>query len=356
MHRSMTSRLIVTIFLGLALLSPATTISAQSSLDFDLPNGHFYTQANGASGQGGTGYAIVDADESPASFGVQPIPFYTAFKQYGGVQALGYPASTVTVFPDFPIQVNQKLVLQFQPGRGTFFLNTFDILHDQGFDAFLDSTRSIPPPFDPTPDGSLPNFAAVTARHQGFLSADPAIRSAYFAVADPVLQFGLPTGTKDYGNVFVVRAQRAAFQHWRVDVGPNKANSVTIVNGGDIGKEVGLFPMASVIPVGPPNWNKNLLVLTPGTGQTVKSPIAVSGYGRLFEAVGNWELTDGSSHVIGNGNFMAVSGTSPTFARFNFTISYSVPAQQTGTLAIFDLSAKDGSRQDVLTIPVTLQP
>jgi hypothetical protein len=356
MRRLMTSRLIPTIALAIALLSPTTTLSAQSSLDFDLPNGHFYTQANGAGGQGGTGYAIVDADESPGSFGVQTIPFYSAFKQHGGVQALGYPASTVTVFPDFPIQINQKLVLQYQPGKGVFFLNTFDILHDRGFDPFLDSTRSIPPPFDSTPDSSLPDFAAVTARHQGFLSADPAIRAVYFGVPDPVLQFGLPTGTKDYGNVFVVRAQRAAFQHWRVDVGPNKANTVTIVNGGDIGKEVNLFPLPSVVPVGPPNWNTNLLVLTPGTGQTVKSPISVSGYGRLFEAVGNWELKDASSHVIGNGNFMAVSGTSPTFARFDFTITYSVPTQQSGTLSIFDLSAKDGSRQDVLTIPVTLQP
>ena len=213
---------------------------AQTSLDFALPNGHFYTQANGMGGVGGTGYAIVDAFEAPPPFGVNFIPFFSAFREFGGVQRLGFPASRLTVFPDFPIQVNQKLVLQFQPGRGIFFLNTFDILHNRGFDAFLDSVRSIPPPFDTTPDSQLPNFSAVTARHLAFLNTDPAIRAVYFSVPNPVMEFGLPVSFKDYGNVFVIRAQRAAFQHWRVDVGPNKANTVTIVNGGDIGKEVNL--------------------------------------------------------------------------------------------------------------------
>src|SRR5579859_2929771 len=301
----------LTILLGSLLTSPIQA-SAATALDYAVPGGHFYTQANGAAGQGGTGYAIVDAAESLSPFGIQTIPFYSAFKKYGGVESLGFPATQLVVFPDFPIQVNQKRVLQYQPGRGIFFLNTFDILHDRGFDAFLDSVRSIPPPFDTTPDGSLPNFAAVIARHQRFFDADPAIRAVYFGVPDPVLEFGLPMSTKDYGNVFVVRAQRASFQHWRADVGPNRANTVTIVNGGDIGKEVGLFPASAVIPVGPPTWNSNILVLTPGIGQVVPSPIAVSGYARLFEAAGNWELRNAGNQVIGSGTFMAVTGTSAT--------------------------------------------
>jgi hypothetical protein len=352
----MTKRVLISILFAGVLFAAPLVAWAQTALDFALPNGHFYTQANGAGGAGGTGYAIVDANESLSPFGLITVPFFTAFNQFGGVQQLGFPASRVTVFPDFPIQVNQKLVLQFQPGRGIFFLNTFDILHDRGFDAFLDSVRDIPPPFDTAPDASLPNFAAVVARHQGFLNADPAIRAVYFSVPNPVMQYGLPTGTKDYGNVFVVRAQRAAFQHWRVDVGPNKANTVTIVNGGDIGKEVGLFPSGAVMPVGPPSFNNNIVVLTPGVGQTVTTPITVSGYARLFEATGNWELRNAANQVIASGNFMAVSGTSATFARFDFAISFMTSTKQNGTLTIFDLSARDGSRQDVLNIPVVLSP
>jgi hypothetical protein len=338
---------------ALSQVAGAATVNAQNPLDFALPAGHFYTQANGASGAGGTGYAIVDANQSFPRFGVTFVPFFTAFQNFGGVSEVGFPASQVTVFPDFPIQVCQKLVLQDQPGKGVFVLNTFDILHDRGFDAFLDSVRDIPPQFDTTPDTGL-TFDQIIARHQAFLNNDPAIKAVYFSVPDPLLQFGLPTAFKDYGNVFVVRAQRAAFQHWRVDVGPNKAGSVTIVNGGDIGKEVNLFPAASVVPVGPPNFTNNLIVLTPGTGQTVHSPIAVSGYARLFEAAGNWELRGGSGTIIASGTFMAVSGTSDQFARFDFTVPFTVTSTQSGTLTLFSLSPANGARINVVAVPVTL--
>jgi len=183
------SRLLILATLIAQLLGSTTTALAANPLDFPIPPGHFYTQANGRGGAGGTGYAVVNATENIRPFGVISIPFFTAFTNFGGVPMLGYPASRLTVFPDFPIQVFQKLVLQFQPGRGIFFLNTFDIMHEHGFDAFLDSVRSIPPPFSTAPDTGL-SWQAVVARHQAFLNQDPAIRSVYFSVANPVAEFG----------------------------------------------------------------------------------------------------------------------------------------------------------------------
>lgn len=350
----MKGRFIAIVLAFVQVLAVAAPASAAAP-DYAIPAGHFYTQANGQGGAGGTGYAIVDAVENLPGFGRVDIPFDSAFRASGGVPMLGYPASRLTVFPDFPIQVCQKLVLQDQPGRGVFFLNTFDLLHDRGFDAYLDSVRSIPPPFDTSPDTGL-SWSQVVARHQAFLNADPAIRSFYFSVSDPVSQFGLPMSTKDYGNVFVVRAQRAAFQHWRVDVGPNRAGSVTIVNGGDVGKEVHLFPAAVVVPVGPPSWSDNILVLQPGAGQTVHSPLTISGYARLFEAQGNVELKNASGAVIAQGAFTAAVGTSPDFGRFDTTLPYSVSSQQSGTLTLFSLSPKDGSRINVVNVPLTLMP
>jgi hypothetical protein len=347
---------------GLALLVligqflvPTGMASAQTALDFPLPAGHFYTQANGQSGAGGTGYAIVNAFEQLSPFPTQQMDFFNAFTQFGGVNFLGFPASRVTVFPDFPVQVCQKEVLQFQPGRGFFFLNIFDIMHDRGFDAFLDSVRDIPPQFDTSPDTGLP-FDQVVARHVAFLNNDPAIRALYFSVPNPELQFGLPMSFKDYGNVFVVRAQRAAFQHWRVDVGPNKANTVTIVNGGDIGKEIGLFPAAAVVPEGPPMFNDNIISLEPGTNATVKSPIVAQGYARLFEAAGNWEIRNAANQVIASGTFMAVAGTSPTFASFSFSAPFTVATSQKGSLTLFSISPANGARINQLVIPLTLSP
>lgn len=354
--RSTVLRLIALLLSLAPLLADVGTVSAQSPLDFPLPGGHFYTQANGRGGQGGTGYAIEDAFQSFPRFGVTLVPFNTAFRQFGGVPIVGFPASRVTVFPDFPIQVGQKLVLQDQPGRGVFALNVFDIMHDRGFDAFLDSVRDIPPPFDTSPDSRLPNFNAVIARHQAFLNQDPAIRAVYFSVSNPLLEFGLPMSFKDYGNVFVIRAQRAAFQHWRVNVGPNRAGSVTIVNGGDIGKEVNLYPAPAVVPEGPPTFNNNIIVLQPGTNQTVRSPIAVGGYARLFEAAGNFELRNAAGQVIASGPFQAVAGTSATFARFDFNVAFSVPVPQRGTLTVFSLSPANGARINVVNVPITLSP
>jgi hypothetical protein len=55
-------------------------------------------------------------------------------------------------------------------------------------------------------------------------------------------------GSRDYGNVFVVRAQRAAFQQWKVDVSWAKAGQVVIANGGDVAKEAGLYPDLATAP------------------------------------------------------------------------------------------------------------
>lgn len=353
MRRVYVTLIAAALLLGQVLV-PFTPVSAAAP-DYALPNGHFYAQANGRGGVGGTGYAVVDAVENLPKFGRVDVPFDSAFRSFGGVPILGYPASRVTVFPDFPIQVCQKLVLQFQPGRGVFFLNTFDLLHDRGFDAYLDSVRSIPPPFDTSADTGL-SWAQVVARHQALLNQDAPIRALYFSVADPVSQFGLPVSSKDYGNVFVVRAQRAAFQHWKVDVGPNRANSVTIVNGGDVGKEVNLFPADSVVPVGPPSWSDNLVVLQPGASQVVHQPITVSGYARLYEAQGSYELKDRGGNVLAHGGFTAAIGTSPDFGRFDVRVPYDASSRQPGTLTLYSLSPADGTRVNVVNVPLTLAP
>jgi len=59
---------------------------------------------------------------------------------------------------------------------------------------------------------------------------------------------GLPVSVKDYGAVVVVRCPRAAFQHWKVTMPWAAASAVTVVNGGDLAKEAGLFPTASLAP------------------------------------------------------------------------------------------------------------
>ena len=81
------------------------------------------------------------------------------------------------------------------------------------------------------------------------LDANQAIIERYYAAPEPLLQYGLPTSrVEDYGNVLVIRTQRAVFQQWKEDVPWAKAGEVTIANGGDIAKELGLFPEDAMIP------------------------------------------------------------------------------------------------------------
>jgi hypothetical protein len=178
--------------------------------------------------------------------------FWAAFREDGGVAGVGYPASHRFFWNGFYYQVMQKEVFQWQPATNSVaFFNVFDVLHDQGFDAWLDATQQIPPPFDTSPDTGLA-WNRVVARHEQLLNRVPAIRSRYFADRNAVNDYGLPMSVKDYGPVLVVRCQRAAFQYWKVAQPFARAGSVTLVNGGDVAKAAGLFPKDAVTP-GPAN-------------------------------------------------------------------------------------------------------
>jgi hypothetical protein len=211
--------------------------------DYSVGDGWFYTQANGRGGAGGLGYSITDAGGDA---------FWAAFAARGGVDALGYPASRRFAWQGFTYQITQKEVLQWRPDQGAAaFMNVFDVLHDDGFDGWLDRTKQIPPPFDTAPDSKL-TWRQLVARHEAILDRAPAIRTRYFADAAAVDDYGLPMSVKDYGPVIVVRCQRAAFQYWKVNMPFARAGDVTLVNAGDIAKAAGLFP-ASALQPGPAN-------------------------------------------------------------------------------------------------------
>lgn len=131
---------------------------AADGLDYDLPGqaGHFYTQANGQGGRGGTGYSITNADG---------IPFWDAYQRLGGPNALGYPVSRRFVWDGFTVQGMQKVVLQWHPdSRQVAFVNVLDRMHDLGKDGWLQSQRQTPPPVDTAPDAGL-SWDTVERRH-----------------------------------------------------------------------------------------------------------------------------------------------------------------------------------------------
>jgi hypothetical protein len=218
-------------------LTPPAAIATSAEgnkLDYDIPHGHFFKEANGAGGAGITGYLVTDD---------HGVPIWQDFGALDGVAALGYPIADRFTLDGFTVQAFQKTVVQWHPGeQKLYFLNVLDLLHSNGDDAWLQSSRQIPPPVDNSADAGL-TWDQVMARHLAYLAASPSLQTFYYATPDWLDRYGLPTSAvTDEGNVLVVRCQRAALQLWKVDEPFAKAGQVTIANGGDLLKERGWLP------------------------------------------------------------------------------------------------------------------
>jgi N-acetylmuramoyl-L-alanine amidase len=206
-------------------------------LDYPVANGRFFTQANGNGGGGSLGYGVTDEGG---------IRLWTAMQQLGGPEVVGYPVSQRFEWNGFSVQAFQKLVLQWRPETGSVsFINVFDELNQAGKDPWLRNVRSTPERLGPNEDGK--SWDQVVADRISWLDDSPGIKARYLGTADYVTRYGLPTSRiEDVGDAQVVRFQRAVMQLWKVNVPWAKAGDVTVANGGDIGKEAGLYPRAAV--------------------------------------------------------------------------------------------------------------
>ncbi len=122
------------------------------------------------------------------------------------------------------------------------------------------------------------------------------------------------------------------------------------------GKRISVFGGEGIIldhPVGRKDYEEltpAILVEDPTLGDRVTSPLSLRGTANVFEAVFQVELLDGNGAVLAKTRVQASSGTG-TRGRFAATLRFS-PATSEGRLVAFALSPKDGSRIDVVTIPV----
>jgi Immunoglobulin-like domain of bacterial spore germination/Sporulation and spore germination len=96
-----------------------------------------------------------------------------------------------------------------------------------------------------------------------------------------------------------------------------------------------------------------ILVLDPVPGQTVASPIRISGTANTFEATLQLELRDADDKVIARRFATATSGSG---TRGTFDTTLSVPGGHAGdaTLVAYENNAANGDRINVVRIPLTL--
>ncbi len=97
-----------------------------------------------------------------------------------------------------------------------------------------------------------------------------------------------------------------------------------------------------------------ILVESPLPSEEVSSPLRVTGTANTFEATFDYELTDTDGKIVDQNFVTATSGTG-TRGTFDFTTKpYTVPFDGVGSLVVFERSAEDGSRINVVEIPLKM--
>jgi hypothetical protein len=205
--------------------------------DFEVPNGHFYTQTNGRGGGGGRGFRVVDDSQAP---------MWTAFKAAGGVAEVGYPISQrfqLSGSGDHVYQAFQRQIFDWDPDAQQMqLLNVMDLLHDAGSDGWLQANREVPPQADFAVADSGRSWDEVMKAHLALLDGNSRIKQAYLSAADPVEHFGLPmSGIAETDDALMLRTQRFVFQLWKHDVPWAKEGQVTLANAGELARDAQLF-------------------------------------------------------------------------------------------------------------------
>ncbi len=226
-----------------AFAPPAPPAHAQSFretlAEYEVVNGYFFTQTGGGAA-GELGFGITDEGG---------IPFWSEYQRLGGPDALGYPVSRRFEWGGFVSQATQKVVLQWRPEEGrAVFVNVLDELTRAGRDEWLLAYRQVPLPAQLPGEETLTFDQVIQARLRLLQESAP-LRAAYLRSADPLAENGLPVAPiTDVGPALVLRAQRRAFQLWKMDTPFARAGAVTIVNAGDLAKEADLLPDAAEQP------------------------------------------------------------------------------------------------------------
>lgn len=96
-----------------------------------------------------------------------------------------------------------------------------------------------------------------------------------------------------------------------------------------------------------------ILLERPVPGARITSPVEVSGTANTFEAVFRIALTDSQGTTVVDQQARATSGTG-TRGTFRTPVAFTGAAPGAATLEVYEVSAKDGSRVNVVRIPVTL--
>lgn len=99
--------------------------------------------------------------------------------------------------------------------------------------------------------------------------------------------------------------------------------------------------------------SENIKVTSPDANQYVSSHwMVIEGEARVFENSFNWRVKDKDGNELASGYGTAAAPDIGQYGPFVAFAQYSAKAGEKGMVEVYSLSARDGSEQDMVTIPV----
>lgn len=99
----------------------------------------------------------------------------------------------------------------------------------------------------------------------------------------------------------------------------------------------------------------NIIVFNPRPNNEISPPLILKGIARVFENSLNYELKDEENNIIAKNFMTADAPDTGKFGAYETEIYYSEPKGERGNLEVFNYSAKDGSKENVVVIPVSFK-
>lgn len=99
----------------------------------------------------------------------------------------------------------------------------------------------------------------------------------------------------------------------------------------------------------------NIIVFNPGPNSEISPFLILKGTARVFENSLNYELKDEENNIIAKNFMTAEASDIGKYGLYETEIYYSEPIGERGNLEVFNYSAKDGSKENVVIIPVNFK-
>ena len=188
-----------------------------------LDDGCLFTITGGDTTDPDDGYAVTNADG---------VPLWD-FVGERDLQAIGHPISQRWVNGPFTLQAFQKVILQWDPGKGRMnYYNTLDVLANRYPGVELPNV----PPHRVLKADRGADFATIKRNHLLLLDQNPTIKERFLSEPDWLNLYGLPIRYEEREagghprGLQMLRAQRTVFVIWNVPAPGTTVGRVNLQN------------------------------------------------------------------------------------------------------------------------------